>query len=637
MPARGLFPVKGYIVVAMLLLAGGGRMSRQAIAGLLWDDAPEEKALTNLRQLLVRIHKMWPHQEALIETNGPHLSLGPAAERSDLAAILKYEKSTVLDERVRGVLLARGELLDTIDIGGGELAQWFRAERERFRSRVLTLASDVLVEMTRLGRAQEREIDSIGERMLSLEPEREESYRALIEAYGRNGNFEAVNRTYTALTEVLRREFDADPRPGTIAAVRRILASAPRTKIQVVVDRELEQPPQFETDILAIRNLAGLPRVALFPPEPLPGRPLHPLHRTLIKDVANDLSRHRTFAVLATHSSFRVAEDPNSERLAALRSGYMVSGFMIPGGEQMALRLTRQPEGEIIWAAEYQVSLDKLALSFRLITRQIASTLASEIERDLLGQSRTDPKSIAYRHYLQGQARLRNFDLSRLRRARAEFLQATEEDNNFAPSHARIAQTLQLEWLMLGGTDPFLLNQAKAEAATAIKLDSGNGTGHWMAAVVALYQRDFEYTAEKFTEAETLNPHSADLLVYHADALSHLGDAEAGWTRFQRALELNPFPPDYYWWAGATIAIRRRRFAEAIEMCGKMESDESVLRVLAICHAHLGETDVARHYGRRLMENYPGLSAIDMARMAPDRNMDDIDLCAAGFRMAGLS
>lgn len=635
-PTEGVFPAKGYILIAMLLLAGSGRMSRQAVAALLWDDAPEEKALTNLRQLLVRIHRCWPYEEPLIETSGSHLMAGSSAHRSDLASILALQKSAVLAERVEAVLLARGDLLDTIDTGGGELAQWFRGERERFRRLVLGLAADVLLEMTRFGRAPEREIDIIGERMLALEPEREESYRALLEAYGRNGNFDAVNRTYATLVAVLKQELDSEPRPETMAAMRRILANAPRARLHVVSDRSSEMQGDADREVSATRSLVGLPRVALFPPKALAGDQLHYLHRALIEDVANDLSRHRTFAVIAPHSSFEVADSPDAERLAALRSGYLISGFMLPDGEHMALRLTRQPGAEIIWAAEYPIGLDKLPSTFRRITRQISSTLASEIERDQLDRMRADPKPNAYRHYLEGQTRLKNCDLPKLRRARAEFKQAISEDRSFAPAHARIAQTLQLEWLMLGGNDPYLLHQARHEAETALAIDGGIGEGHWMAAVVALYQRDFDYAAEKFLVAEALNPHSADLLSHHADALSHLGFADTGWERFQRALELNPFPPDYYWWFGCTIAIRRRDFATGIELCKNMSSEDAVLRVLAMCHGLMGNVDVARQYGRKLAEMYPGATALEMARLAPDRRSEDINLCAEGLRIAGL-
>ena len=272
-PTGGVFPAKGYVLLTLLILANSRRMSRQSIAALLWDDAPEEKALTNLRQLLVRIHRCWPHETSLIATDGVLLTTGSDAGRCDLATILDLQKSSDLRDRVRSVLMVRGDLLDSLDSGGSELTQWLHGARERFRRSVLTVAGDALEEMTRYGRAQEREIDAIGEKMLALEPEREETYRALIEAYGRNGNLATVSRVYAQLTDMLHREFETPPRPETAALVRRILASAPRPRLQVVSDNSDigmggEAGPNIR-EISAVRNLAGLPRVALFPPRPL--------------------------------------------------------------------------------------------------------------------------------------------------------------------------------------------------------------------------------------------------------------------------------------------------------------------------------------------------------------------------------
>ena len=69
-----------------------------------------------------------------------------------------------------------------------------------------------------------------------------------------------------------------------------------------------------------------------------------------------------------------------------------------------------------------------------------------------------------------------------------------------------------------------------------------------MCGSVALYQRDFDYSAEKFAEAEALSPNSADFLVQHADALSCFGEENSGWEHFERAIaiytvELGPDHP----------------------------------------------------------------------------------------------
>ena len=212
----------------------------------------------------------------------------------------------------------------------------------------------------------------------------------------------------------------------------------------------------------------------------------------------------------------------------------------------MTLRLTREPVGEIIWSADYAVTPERLNLSFRLISFQIAASLAHAIERDTIDAARVNHEPSAYRLYLEGQLRLKHCDLPELRQARSAFRRAADIDRNFALPRAYIAQTLQLEWLILGGTDPGLLLAAKGEAEAATAIDPGSGIGHWMVAAVALYQRDFDFSAAKFLEAEALAPNSADFLLGHADALAHLGEAEAGWTRFQRAIDLNPLAPDLY-------------------------------------------------------------------------------------------
>lgn len=639
-PMEGVFPAKGYILITMLLLAGGKHMNRQAIATLLWEDAPEEKASTNLRQLLARINRFWPLDEAVIETQGASLVAGPAAIHTDLAAIMKWRKSQVLAERVAAIRLVKGDLLATLDTGGEELSQWFRSERERFRQRVLSLADEVLMEMTRFARAQKNDIEEIGEHMLMLEPEREETFRVLIEAYGRNNNLEAVSRTFELLKTMMQREFNDEPKAEIAGLVRRILANNAGPSAEVH-GRHADAAGEFsvpkESELLIVRGLAKLPRVALLPPNPTMGEECDPLARVLVEEVANDLSRYRTFAVVAPHSSFGAVDLHEPERLDALRNRYLVSSFMVPGEPSLALRLELYPGREILWAAEFRINADQLPTAFKLISRQISVTLASEIEQDQLKRMRADPQPHAYRHYLEGKLLLQDCDLPKLRRARREFRKAVDLDRYFAPARSANAQTLYQEWLMLGANDPTLLNQARLEADAAISIDPGDGAGYRMAAVVSLNQRDFDTASSKFLEAEVLNPHSADLLLSHADALAHLGDAEAGWKRFQMALDLNPFPPDYYWWSGATIAIRRRDYRGAIELCERMSSDEPVLRALAISHGLLGNKDIARQYGARIREMYPGVTISDIVNLAPDRKTEDRMLVAEGLRIAGLS
>src|SRR3569623_3430565 len=114
------------------------------------------------------------------------------------------------------------------------------------------------------------------------------------------------------------------------------------------------------------------------------------------------------------------------------------------------------------------------------------------------------------------------------------FQLAVSDQEHYAAAHARLAQTLYLEWLLLGGRDPQVLVAARQEADRAIAYDGGGPEGYWMRGVISLYQRDFDGAAEHFATAETLGPQSADLLEQSAAALSHLGQPKEGWTRFER-------------------------------------------------------------------------------------------------------
>ena len=157
-----------------------------------------------------------------------------------------------------------------------------------------------------------------------------------------------------------------------------------------------------------------------------------------------------------------------------------------------------------------------------------------------------------------------------------------------------------------------------------------------MSAVVALYQRDFETSAQKFFEAEALAPNSADLLLQHADALAHFGELSLAWERFQQAIDLNPFAPDIYWWAGASIALKREEYQTALQLCGNMEDDEPALRVLTASHALSGNLLAARETARRLQENYPGMTAREISGLSPDRNPAANEKLFQAFRLAGI-
>ncbi len=616
-------PAKGFILVAALVLAPHQVLTRHAAASLLWENGGDKRVFGNLRQLLLRLQKLRGDDGRFIDSDGHYLRAGALAKRSDLWRFLEGLNAEAVTERVQALLSVSGELLQGLDTGHDHFHLWLLSERRRMKDLFFHTYVHALEELTRFGRARITDIAKLTEVALRLDPSREETHRAAIAAYARIGALEECDRLFEGLQIHLRMERRA-PDQETVALLRRVQTTSLQIGDSKVARDLVSEPLQRSKQ-----------RVAFLRPVRVDGNPASAVFNAFVEDVANSLVRYRTFSVLATHSTFAIGAGDRDERFTALRADFCVAARVLDN-TRLSVSLIAEGVGEIVWSLEVELRQDQLHAAFRLLSKQVATALAREIERLQIEPGRHLDDQ-AYRALLEGQQLLSGkCDLPLVRRARSMFRKAIGLDCCLAVARARIAQTLHLEWLMLGGNDPHLLHRAKAEAEAATDSDPALAAGHWMTAVVALYQRDFDRSAQTFFEAEALAPHSADLLLQHADALAHFGDRETAWLKFQHAIDLNPLAPDIYWWAGASIAFDRQDYSGAVELCGHMKDDEPALRVLTASHALNGNLESARLCAWRLQENYPGMSAREIAALSPDRDPAANENFYEALRLAGI-
>lgn len=606
-------PARGMQLLAYLSLAANARASRRQLASLLWERT-EATGLGNLRQLLLRLRRH-PTAATLFAADAGAVWLVDAENRVDVARFLSLIDSHSVDDTLEALQLYQAELLADVVDCAPEFSDWLRDARQVLHERFFAGASRALIELTRFGNAPPERLRAIESRLLAVERDREASYRALIEAYGRNGMKSDAVRLYAVL-ERTQRDFGGASRE-TRAVFRRATAGLPGLS-------QAPARPEFD-----------LARVAFLPLVTLGGASDETLVRALFDDVANNLARYRSLTVLAVHSSFRRPATETAHETALAADDY-VTGYVLPDGETLSLSMREHATNKIIWAADYSIAPLRLIATFRMLSQQIASSLADALEHRRISAETRDPAPSAYISFLKGKMELASTELAHLRRARKSFNAAAEEQVRYAAAHARLAQTFYLEWLLLGGTDPQLLLEARDQAERAISFDKGGADGYWMRGVIGLYQRDFNTSEEHFAIAESLSPHSADLLVQYADALSHLGNPQEGWKRFERALQLNPMPPDHYWWAGASIAFVEERYDAVVALCAKMESDLSAIRLLASTHALLGDLKTASSYGRRVKETYPGVTRETIGALVPSRDRESVARFMEGLRLAGV-
>lgn len=625
LPDGVVFPVKGLQLISLIALAPAHRMHRREIASMLWDSTSDAAAFANLRQLLTRLRKILPEFEELLISTDRDIILGHNQTGVDLCAFANLELEMPNTIGVKSLLKFSAELLEGITETTEPFQYWLTNQRTSLRERFFALATAVLIELTRFGRAPKSELDQIATRMLSLEPEREATYRTIIEAYGRADFFEEAERCYRSMLNMLAREHGSQPMPETKAIVRRVFAGRP-------------------SDIVETGRVAPMlvqPRIALLAPQWLEPNPENTcILKALIEDVANELTRYKSFTALASHSSFQIVHDSGMPvDNSKLRADYTVSGFVKPSGSNdiLSMRMVNCASGEIVWATEFPFETSELFRSFRMLSVRIASDLVAGLERDLMSHMQRTGSGSAYFHYLTGRDSLQKHGLPNIRRARKEFGEAIAADGGFAPAYACLAHSLHLEWFVTHDPDPYLLVEAKKYANACVARDPSCANGHWMRGVIALYQRDFDRILEHFDEAELLTPNCADMLIQHADALAHLDDENQAWAKFGKATDINPQPPDHYFTAGASIAFSRGDYASVLQCVDLLGDREPVLALLAATHALTGNLNEARTNAKLFAEIYPGKTVAELAALAPDRNQETNRRYAEGLRLAGMN
>jgi DNA-binding SARP family transcriptional activator len=185
---------------------------RAFVAGSLWPDKPESRALANLRSALWTLHA--DDRPALVEAGGAALRLTPVvtvdvnAVQAEGWSLIDQSRGAVAGrspDRLAESPLATDRDLLFEDLLPGWYDDWVLLERERLAElQVHTL--DVLVEALIDADEHSRAIH-LALRLVALDPLRERSQLALIRAYLAEGSFGRARRQHHAFCELMTSSF----------------------------------------------------------------------------------------------------------------------------------------------------------------------------------------------------------------------------------------------------------------------------------------------------------------------------------------------------------------------------------------------------------------------------------------------
>ncbi len=232
-------PFKSRKVLALLiyLALNPGAHSRSRLAGLLWSDSPEPKALGNLRFALWnltqvlglqafeadRLSVAWQHRPDIVLDVEEFLAALWQARPE------RAETPEIIQALERAVQAYRGDLLDGFELPDDVLFnEWLQQQRAYLHE----MAVEAFYRLTRayLARRQWAAAIATARRLLALEPWHEEGLQALMLALARSGQRSAALAQYTTFEGLLRTELGMKPSAATVRLYERIRAAeaAPR-------------------------------------------------------------------------------------------------------------------------------------------------------------------------------------------------------------------------------------------------------------------------------------------------------------------------------------------------------------------------------------------------------------------------
>lgn len=315
-----------------------------------------------------------------------------------------------------------------------------------------------------------------------------------------------------------------------------------------------------------------------------------------VEEVTNGLCCFKTIAVLARHSALMLAEvAPKEMHATAERFGidYLVEGAVDKADllYNVTVTLSEARSERRISAQTMSFPVEGVFEFQQNVALRIASALVVNIETAAVRRGSTAPTSNvdAYVHMLRGIALLRSYGDGVNQEGRECLVKATRLDPSSGLAHAYLA----LANVIIAGygrAPPGELDQARDLALHAILLSPDEARCHRILALVLLYKKDFIAAERHFSRALELNPYDADTLAQMGFLLAKRGRAEEGLKLLDRAIELNPMHPAWYFFDRGEALFCLGRYKEAAQSLASLPRKEAFhLARLAAFHALDGD------------------------------------------------
>ncbi|KPK08439.1 MAG: guanylyl cyclase [Betaproteobacteria bacterium SG8_39] len=365
----------------------------------------------------------------------------------------------------------------------------------------------------------------------------------------------------------------------------------------------------------------------------------------LTEDILTDLSRFRELFVISRNTSFKYKGEAVDVKKVARELGvrYVVEGSVRKSGNRVRItvQLIDAESDRHIWAERYDRDLEDIFAIQDEVTSAIVATLPGRLEAD--ARSRAERKlpsnMAAYECVLAAKTLHHRSNPDDNARAVDLIQRAIELDPRYGHARAWRACILGQQWGYDWCEDRAATESViERELETALELDENDSDVHRILAAVGVVRNNLEKAFHHQQRALSLNPNDDLIVVQQGEILTWLGRAEEGIEWIHKAMRLNPYHPERFWFHLARAQFVAKRYAEAIESMRHVTALDSLHHaLLAACHAQLGNTSEAAAHAEEVRKRIPGFTI--RAHCLPIlhyQRESDLEHHREALRMAGL-
>jgi TolB-like protein/Tfp pilus assembly protein PilF len=432
--------------------------------------------------------------------------------------------------------------------------------------------------------------------------------------------------------------------PGDLARiVRRCLEKDPRHRVQTARDvsnefRDLARQtsqrlaPETSSTSRAAAD-SGASRAAVLEDEGfwvavLPFRhsggnaELTALADGLTDDIVTGLSRFSYLRVIARSFIPQHSNQSADGRSAGKQLGarYVMEGTLRQAGSKLrlAVQLVDATSGAHLWAETYERDFSPeavFALQDDLVPR-IVSTVADMngvLPRSMSEAVRSrDPEQLSpYEAVLRSFGYFERVTPEDLAAALPGLEAAVRKAPASADAWAMLALLHVQDYAQGFNLQADSLTSGITAARRAVTVAPANHLAHFSLAQALFFQKEFQSFRNAAARAVELNPMDGNSLAALGEFLTYAGDSERGLALAERARQLNPNHPGWYWHANFNHAYREADYRGALNFALKSNMTDNWGRhaLIAAAYGQLGEHEEAAKALRDLLRLRPDISA----------------------------